>query len=101
MSDKEAGDLAETGGQGVPPLPEPDVEQGSRWLPSLVWLIPLLAALIGAGLAAKSILDHIFTCHTDFLTISLIQGPQALNDALISFMHEFAEEKNKYEILFE
>jgi len=58
MSDKEAGDLAETGGQGVPPLPEPDVEQGSRWLPSLVWLIPLLAALIGAGLAAKSILDQ-------------------------------------------
>ena len=49
MADKEAGDLAETGGQGVPPLPEPDVEQGSRWLPSLVWLIPLLAALIGAG----------------------------------------------------
>ena len=33
MSDKEAGDLAETGGQGVPPLPEPDVEQGSRWQP--------------------------------------------------------------------
>ncbi|SIR24839.1 paraquat-inducible protein B [Janthinobacterium sp. TND4EL3] len=58
MADKEAGDLAETGGQGVPPLPEPDVEQGSRWLPSLVWLIPLLAALIGAGLAAKSILDQ-------------------------------------------
>jgi paraquat-inducible protein B len=46
MSDKEAGDLAETGGRS---LPEPEVEQGSRWLPSLVWLIPLLAALIGAG----------------------------------------------------
>ena len=38
-------------------LPEPEVDRASRWLPSLVWLIPLLAALIGAGLAAKSILD--------------------------------------------
>lgn len=55
MADKETGDLAETGAR---PLPEPDVDPASRWLPSLVWLIPLLAALIGAGLAAKSILDQ-------------------------------------------
>ena len=40
-----------------PSLPEPDVEAASRWLPSLVWLIPLLAALIGGLLVAKSIVD--------------------------------------------
>ncbi|SFU31270.1 PqiB family protein [Pseudoduganella namucuonensis] len=38
-------------------LPEPRVEQASRWLPSLVWLVPLLAALIGLGLVAKSVVD--------------------------------------------
>lgn len=40
-----------------PPLPEPAVDQPRRWLPSLVWLIPLLAALIGVALVAKSVLD--------------------------------------------
>eukprot|EP01032_Pedospumella_encystans_P031600 gene31599-35677_t len=33
----------------LPVLHEPQVEKGSRWLPSLVWLVPLLAALIGLG----------------------------------------------------
>jgi paraquat-inducible protein B len=42
---------------GNPPLPEPVVEKANRWLPSLVWLIPLLAALIGVALVAKSVLD--------------------------------------------
>jgi paraquat-inducible protein B len=34
-----------------PPNPtpyQPDIDRPSRWLPSLIWLIPLLAALIGA-----------------------------------------------------
>ncbi|MBV6322183.1 intermembrane transport protein PqiB [Duganella violaceipulchra] len=43
---------------GAPPLPEPRVEKANRWLPSLVWLIPLLAALIGLALVAKSVLDQ-------------------------------------------
>lgn len=42
----------------LPVLAEPQVEKGSRWLPSLVWLVPLLAALIGLGLVAKSVLDQ-------------------------------------------
>ncbi len=43
---------------GAPPLPEPTVEKANRWLPSLVWLIPLLAALIGLALVAKSVMDQ-------------------------------------------
>nr|WP_315394647.1 MlaD family protein [uncultured Duganella sp.] len=43
---------------GQPPLHAPHVEKASRWLPSLVWLIPLLAALIGAGLVVKSFIDR-------------------------------------------
>ena len=42
---------------GAPPLPEPNVEKANRWLPSLVWLIPLLAALIGVALVAKAVID--------------------------------------------
>jgi hypothetical protein len=34
-----------------------DVEKASRWLPSLVWLIPL-AAVIGLTLVVKSVLDQ-------------------------------------------
>lgn len=55
---------------GVPPpaLPAPDLDQPSRWLPSLVWLIPLLAALIGLGLAAKTVLDKGPTVTVSFRT---------------------------------
>lgn len=40
------------------PLPQPRIEPASRWLPSLVWLVPLIAALIGVVLVAKSYLDQ-------------------------------------------
>ena len=51
-----------------PPLPHPDVEKPQRWLPSLVWLIPLLAAVIGIGLAARSVLDKGPTVMVTFRT---------------------------------
>ncbi|TFW30313.1 PqiB family protein [Duganella callida] len=43
---------------GHPPLPEPEVDQVNRWLPSLVWLIPLLAALIGLTLVIRTVLEQ-------------------------------------------
>jgi paraquat-inducible protein B len=43
---------------GQSPLPEPEVEQPSRWLPSLVWLIPLLAAIIGLTLVVRAVLEQ-------------------------------------------
>jgi len=44
-------------GPNLPPdLPDPDVEPTRRsWLPSLVWVIPLIAALIGVALVIKSV----------------------------------------------
>jgi paraquat-inducible protein B len=56
------------GEQPALPLPAPTVEKASRWLPSLVWLIPLLAALIGAGLVARSVLDKGPTVTVSFHT---------------------------------
>jgi hypothetical protein len=35
------------------PIPEPEMQRGKRF--SIIWLIPLLAALIGAWLAVKTI----------------------------------------------
>lgn len=46
--------------------PEPAVDQPRRWLPSLVWLIPLLAALIGASLLFKTLLDQGPTVEVSF-----------------------------------
>ena len=43
---------------GQRPVHEPAVEKANRWLPSLVWLIPLLAALIGVGLVIKTFVDQ-------------------------------------------
>ena len=42
------------GPQLPPQLPDPQIEPRSRWLPSLVWVIPLIAALIGIALVIKS-----------------------------------------------
>jgi sulfatase maturation enzyme AslB (radical SAM superfamily) len=46
---------------------------------------------------AKAVLDHIFTSQAATLTIALIQGPKALDPDTVSFIQEFAEQKNKYE----
>ncbi len=46
-------------GPALPPeLPEPVAMQRSGWLPSLVWLVPLIAALVGIALVAKSVIDR-------------------------------------------
>ncbi|KMY85809.1 Paraquat-inducible protein B [Candidatus Paraburkholderia calva] len=43
-------------GGGLPPnLPESVIEPRSRWLPSLIWVIPLMAALIGVFLVFKTV----------------------------------------------
>lgn len=50
MPDAPAPDLAT--------LPEAETASKSRWKPQLVWLVPLVAALIGGWLAVKSILEQ-------------------------------------------
>ena len=42
----------------APQLPAPTVERRRDWLPSLVWLIPIVAALVGITLVAKLLLDR-------------------------------------------
>jgi len=42
----------------MPDAPDPDVEPRRSWLPSLVWVVPLIAALIGVALVVKSITER-------------------------------------------
>lgn len=46
---------------------------------------------------AKAIVDHLFTGSASTLTVALIQGPEPLNPALVSFIHELLKTKNQYE----
>lgn len=42
-----------TGNTPTPPLPR--IRRGSSWIPSLVWVVPLVAALIGLSLAIHAV----------------------------------------------
>ncbi|MGN6316772.1 PqiB family protein [Trinickia sp.] len=56
-------------GPELPPeIPEPISTPRSGWLPSLVWLVPLVAALVGIALVAKSIVDRGPTITISFST---------------------------------
>ncbi|AUT66419.1 PqiB family protein [Paraburkholderia terrae] len=37
--------------------PDPELKPRKRWLPSLIWLVPLICALIGVALVVKSITE--------------------------------------------
>jgi paraquat-inducible protein B len=51
-----------------PQLPDPEIVTRRGWLPSLVWLIPLIAALIGVGLVVKSIVEKGPTITISFIS---------------------------------
>jgi paraquat-inducible protein B len=55
-------------------LPHPELKPRKRWLPSLVWLIPLVSALIGIALVVKSISE---TGPTVTVTFSNAEGLEA------------------------
>jgi len=66
MIDQEGGNAPAT--KAPPQAPQPEVDRPSRWLPSLIWLIPLLAAIIGATQVASWLLDKGPTITVSFAT---------------------------------
>ena len=44
--------------ENAPELPAPQVAKRRDWLPSLIWLIPIVAALVGITLVAKILIDR-------------------------------------------
>jgi paraquat-inducible protein B len=53
---------------GAGELPTPVIEPRKRWAPSLVWLIPLVAAVIGLSLVARAIIERGPSVVIDFKT---------------------------------
>ena len=53
---------------GAGALPTPAIEPRKRWAPSLVWLIPLVAAVIGLSLVAKALIERGPSIVIDFKT---------------------------------
>ncbi len=53
---------------GLPELPEAKPVQGSRWRMQIVWLVPIVAILIGGWLAVKAILEEGPTITISFKT---------------------------------
>ncbi len=39
-------------------LPDPQLQPARRWLPSLVWLVPIIAALVGLSLVAHEVFER-------------------------------------------
>jgi paraquat-inducible protein B len=61
--------LAKPPGQpDLPDIPEPVATPGSRWRVQLVWLVPLVAVLIGGWLAVKAVLGQGPTITISFAT---------------------------------
>ncbi|WP_374627566.1 intermembrane transport protein PqiB [Pandoraea sp.] len=59
---------------GVDALPTPAIEPRKRWAPSLVWLIPLVAAVIGLSLVAKALIERGPSIVIDFKTADGIEA---------------------------
>ncbi|MET3441010.1 paraquat-inducible protein B [Variovorax paradoxus] len=55
MSDE---DVKPHDNQAPPGLPPPRVVRRREWLPSLIWLIPIVAALVGVMLVAKILMER-------------------------------------------
>ena len=61
--------MATPGNDGqLPNLPEAKPVQGSRWRMQIVWLVPIVALLIGGWLAAKAVLEEGPTITISFKT---------------------------------
>ena len=48
----------DTPAPSAPPLPKPQVKRRREWLPSLIWLIPIVAALVGVTLVARILMER-------------------------------------------
>ena len=46
---------------------------------------------------AKKLVDHILAAPSKHITLRLIQGPYPVQSNVLSFIHDFAEQKNQYE----
>lgn len=63
MSEEKSGEMGEAGAiahpaDGAEAIPAPEKVRQREWIPSLIWLIPILAAVIGISIAIKTWVQH-------------------------------------------
>jgi paraquat-inducible protein B len=63
MSEEKSGETGEAGpivhpADGAEAIPAPEKVRQRDWIPSLIWLIPILAAVIGISIAIKTWVQH-------------------------------------------
>ncbi|MDQ0041442.1 paraquat-inducible protein B [Variovorax boronicumulans] len=58
MSEEDPQPQGDKPAPSAPPLPKPQVKRRRDWLPSLIWLIPIVAALVGVTLVARILLER-------------------------------------------
>ncbi len=59
MTESEASPTHPTRGSAASAvIPTPVLQKRARWMPSLVWLVPILAALVGLSLVVRALLDR-------------------------------------------
>ena len=63
MSEEKSGETGEAGpivhpADGAEAIPAPEKVRQREWIPSLIWLIPILAAVIGISIAIKTWVQH-------------------------------------------
>ena len=47
-----------TQGPGLPDLPSAVANSKRRWAPQIIWIIPIIAIVVGLGLMYKAVMDH-------------------------------------------
>ncbi|HEY3595993.1 MAG TPA: MlaD family protein [Paraburkholderia sp.] len=85
-----------------PGLPEPDIDARRRWLPSLVWVIPLIAALIGVTLVIQSIYEKGPTISISFISAEGLEPGKTkvkYKDVDIGFVKTIKLAKNHSRVL--
>lgn len=68
MSEEDIYSAAPGTPQDMPPAPAPAKSHRRAWLPSLIWLIPIMAALIGLSLVTKTLFERGPAITISFLT---------------------------------
>jgi paraquat-inducible protein B len=92
--------------KGPPPSdpPEPEIVSRRGWLPSLVWVIPLIAALIGIGLVVKSVLEKGPTIDISFISAEGLEPGKTkvkYKDVDIGFVKTIKLAKNHSRVIVE
>jgi len=86
----------------LPPLPEPKLSRKRDWLPSLIWLIPIVAAVVGLTLVVKILAERGPSITISFRTAEGLEAGKTkvkYKDVDIGLVHTIRLSKDRSHIL--